>query len=263
MPKVCLQAGHQNCEKNSIVALRGSTGAPGEMAFNVDVRGKVANLLRARGFEVVETDAPANDSLAITKTDWDLFLSIHYDADIYSSGGGFADFPEPSTDGATQESQRICAAIEAEYFTYTGVANKPSRRNSNTKYYYMWKYLTAKTPCVIIECGVGQHQPDDYQLLQGNRMRVAEGIAKGICRAFNVAWDLSIGTPASSAPVTIDGSTKIDLGPDIGVMEVQAIRSTILDLRRDLKVASDKLARISEVARGYRPKINSIRSLLG
>lgn len=187
--KICLQAGHQNCQYNSIVALRRSTGAPNEMSFNVDIRDQVAGELRRRGFDVYTTDANANDDHNITSQDFDLFLSIHYDADIYGRGGGFVDFPDPQVDKATQESQRICKDIEEEYFKTTDVVNRSERRNANTKYYYMWKYLTAKTPCNIIECGVGMHVPDDHSLLHFNRPRVVEGIVRGICKAFGIPYN--------------------------------------------------------------------------
>lgn len=188
--KICIQAGHQNCQYNSIVALRKSTGAPNEMSFNVDIRDKVSDELRKRGFEVQGTDANANDDSGIKGQDWDLFLSIHYDADVYGKGGGFVDFPEPSTDGATQESQRIQKILAEEYFKTTNIANHPERSNANTRYYYMWKYLSSKTPCVLIECGVGMHVPDDHSMLHFNREKVVEGIVRGICKAFNVNYDL-------------------------------------------------------------------------
>lgn len=189
MKKICLQAGHQNCQYNSIVALRRSTGAPNEMSFNVDIRDKVANELRKRGFEVVTTDANANDDSKITKVDFDLFLAIHYDADIYGSGGGFVDVPDPSVDAVNSESLRISQKLEYEYFNTTKIANRPNRRNANTKFYYMWKFLTPKTPCNIIECGVGMHVPDDHQMLHFNRPVVVEGLVRGICSAFGVEYD--------------------------------------------------------------------------
>lgn len=186
MIKICLQAGHQNCQNNSITALRRSTGAPNEMSFNVDIRTQVAAKLRALGAEVYETDACANDDPTVKNTKFDLFLAIHYDADIYGTGGGFVDFPEPSTDGATQESQRIVSAIEGIYFPKTGIVNKANRRNANTKYYYMWKFLNAKTPCAIIECGVGMHVPDDWQILHHNRALVVDALVESIAKALNL-----------------------------------------------------------------------------
>lgn len=187
--KICLQAGHQNCQYNSIVALRRSTGAPNEMSFNVDIRDQLAAVLREKGFDVFTTDANANDDPNITGQDFDLFLSIHYDADIYGKGGGFVDYPDPSVDFAHVESKRIKEAIESEYFKTTEIANRPSRSNANTRYYYMWKYLTKRTPCNLIECGVGMHVPDDHTILAFNRPKVVEGIARGICKAFGVDFN--------------------------------------------------------------------------
>jgi len=187
--RICLQAGHENCQYSSILSLRRSTGAPGEMSFNIDIRNKVAAELLKRGFEVATTDANANSDPKITDQDWDLFLAIHYDADVYGRGGGFIGVPDPSVDQASGESQRIAREITNEYFKTTKILNI-DRSNANTKYYYMWKYLSKKTPCNIIECGVGMHVPDDHQMLHFNRLIVVEGIVRGICAAFDVKYDI-------------------------------------------------------------------------
>lgn len=189
MKRICLQAGHENTQYNSILNLRRSSGAPGEMSFNVDIRNKVADELRKRGFDVATTDANANDDKNITGQDWDMFLAIHYDADIYSRGGGFVDFPDSSVDQASSESQRLARELTNAYFPTTKIANI-NRSNDNTKLYYMWHYLTAKTPCVLIECGVGMHVPDDWQTLHFNRPIVVEGIIRGICAAFGIAYQV-------------------------------------------------------------------------
>lgn len=191
--RILIQAGHQNCQYNSIEILRRSTGAPNEMSFNVDIRDKVSDELRKRGFEVQGTDANINDNPTLNDQDWDLFLSVHYDADVYNTGGGFVDFPEPSTDGATQESQRIQKVLSDEYFTTTKIVKHQERSNDNTRYYYAWKYMTLSTPCVLIECGVGMHVPDDHSTLHFNRPLVVEGIVRGICKAFSVKYEIDNG----------------------------------------------------------------------
>lgn len=179
--KILLQAGHAG-------RTTGATGSPNEMSFNIDISNKVSDELRLRGFDTKVINADPTDEEI--KGDWDLFLAIHYDADIYGSGGGFVDFPEPSTDGATEKSQRIAYLIRQEYFGTTKIVNKPERSNNNTRYYYMWKRMSYNTPCVIIECGVGMHVPDDHQVLHFERPKVVEGIVKGICLAFNVNYNL-------------------------------------------------------------------------
>ena len=181
--KILLGAGHEG-------RTSGATGSPNEMSFNVDICNKVADKLRLRGFEVKRINAdPKPEDIA---GDWDLALFCHYDADIYGTGGGFVDFPEPSTDGATKESQRIAYLLRQEYFGTTGIVNHPERSNVNTRYYYMWKRISSKTPCVIIECGVGMHIPDDHQILHFNRPLIVEGLVKGICLAFNVPYEVVI-----------------------------------------------------------------------
>ena len=186
--KICLQGGHEG-------RTSGSTGAPGEKEFNIDISNQVAFELSKRGFQVQRVNAdPKPEEIG---GDWDLFLAIHYDADIYGKGGGFVDFPEPSTDGATKESQRIAYLIRQEYFGTTKIVSHPERVNANTKYYYMWKLMSAKTPCVLIECGVGMHVPDDHEVLAFHRPLVVEGIVKGICLAFNVPY---VTPPTPSLP---------------------------------------------------------------
>jgi N-acetylmuramoyl-L-alanine amidase len=196
--KICIQAGHINYQYNSILSLRSSTGAPNEYSFNQDIANQVSGELRKRGFEVKQTDANANDDKSVTSTDWDLFLAIHYDADIYNTGGGFVDYADPSVDSATAQSQRIAGCIREKYFATTKIVNHPERSNVNTRFYYMWKYLTAKTPCVIIECGVGMHVPDDWQVLHFSRLLVVEGLVRGVCGAFNVNYDLPVVIPPTT-----------------------------------------------------------------
>lgn len=193
--KICVQAGHINIGKNSDVLLRPSTGAPGEQKFNLRIATRVCELLKLRNFEVKQTDANANDDPQITNNDWDLFLSIHYDANIYKVagtdnliGGGFVDFPDPSTDEATVKSESLCNILRSQYFTNTGIVEHPERSNKNTRFYYMWRALSASTPCVVIECGVGE-DPHDAVIL-ADTDRVSNAIVKGICKGFNVPFEV-------------------------------------------------------------------------
>lgn len=189
--KIIIQAGHEG-------RTSGSTGAPNEQSFNVDISNKVADELRKRGVEVKRVNAdPTNIEIA---GDWDLFLAIHYDADIYGKGGFFVDFPEPSTDGATEKSQRLAYLLRQEYGGTTKIVNHPERSNVNTRYYYMWKSISAKTPCVLIECGVGMHAPDDHSILHFNRDLVVQGIVKGLCLGLGVNYELPVATPTQDTP---------------------------------------------------------------
>lgn len=182
--KICLQAGHLNTTTSA-------TGAPGEMKFNQDMVNRLALIFKSiPEIDVYITDANSFNDKKVVTTDWDLFLSVHYDADIYNDSGGFIDFPEPSTDKATKESQRIANVIGDTYFALSGIKRVQRRSNANTRYYYMWKYLTAKTPCNIIECGVGWRRPDDFEKLNTpeGRDMIARAITKSICNAFDVEY---------------------------------------------------------------------------
>lgn len=173
--RILIQAGHKG-------RTSGATGAPGEQKWTSEIVPKIASKLREHGIEVAECGAdPTKDDLA---GDWALFLSVHYDADIYNDRGGFIDTPDPSTDAAHNESVRIADEIRKTYFSITGISNKPERSNKNTKFYYMWSKLSAKTPCVIIEAGVGWRVPEDHNTLWFQQDKVVEGITKGILNAL-------------------------------------------------------------------------------
>ena len=214
--KVVIQAGHNNTQFNIDPGLRCSTGAPNEASFTLDIANQVSGELRKRGFEVKQTDANANGDPQVTNVDWDLFLAIHYDADVYGRGGGFVAIPDPSVDLAHNESQRIANILSSEYFGATKIENHPERQNPNTKFYYMWKALSAKTPCVLIECGVGMHIPDDHQILNFNRSLVVEGIVRGICKAFNVSYQVNTPTPQPQPiPQPSDSEQKLEKAKEI------------------------------------------------
>lgn len=219
MIKIALQAGHENAAKNCDAKLRSGTGAPGEVDFTIRVRNRLSEGLIKRGFQVYLFDATANCNPQIGKEDFDLFLAIHYDANIYGEGGGFIDFPEPSTDMATARSQEICRVLESQYFEHSGIVNKPNRRNKNTKFYYMWKFLSAKTPCNIIECGVGLDAHDSVILSDTDR--VCNAIIRGLCKAFNVPFDVTPPPPAPPAQPTLEGMVieickPLGITPDFG-----------------------------------------------
>lgn len=252
--RICIQPGHINSKYNSIVALRGSTGAPGEQEFTLDVANRVSEELRKRGFEVKQTDGNANDDKTVTSVDWDLFLAIHYDADVYNDRGYFIDFPEPSTDGATKESQRLAQSLRDSYGGATGIPRYDKRSNANTRYYYMWRYLSSKTPCVLIECGVGNRHPEDYDALHGDRRnRVIEGIVRGICSAFGVAYDLTPPTPPApveptyGADVNIGAATPKGDGIDVPITitlkvngSVKSTSQKTVHIPADLRTQADK-----------------------
>lgn len=192
--KICLQSGHYS---------KGG-GAPQELETNKRITDRLAFILRQRGFEVTQTDWYGYNDPAVTKVDFSLFLALHCDMDYPNDGGsGFADYPDPSSDYATKESQRICKIINDNYFPEVGI-NYINRSNANTRFYYMWKYLTAKTPCVLLEMGQSI-DPHDNVLL-GNTELIASGIGRAICKAFNVSYEIEI--PPEQIPHTCEDEMK-------------------------------------------------------
>ena len=176
MSKICLQAGHMNMKA-------GATGAPGERDWTTKITPMIAERLKNAGYETYVADAFANTDKNVTGKDWDLFISLHYDADIYKDSGGFVDFPDASVDMVNTTSKKYASIISDHYFTTTKIKNVPRRSNANTKFYYMWSALTAKTPCVIIECGVGFRRPDDFEILRKYDF-IADTIAMAIRKCF-------------------------------------------------------------------------------
>jgi N-acetylmuramoyl-L-alanine amidase len=178
---ICLQAGHEGVTV-------GATGAPGEQELNVRIRNRLSSILISKGFVLQLVNA--NPPQAEINKDFDLFLALHGDANVYGTGGGVIGYIDPAIDSSPEsnaESKRIKEAIESEYFNRSGIVNHPERNNVNITRYYMWSQLSAKTPCVLLEMGVVQDAHDKVILTDTDR--VANAIARGVCKAFNVPFD--------------------------------------------------------------------------
>ncbi len=179
MKFICLQSGHEG-------RTTGATGAPGEIELNVRIRNRLSQLLIERGFVVQLVNADPKPE-EINK-DFDLFLALHGDANIYGTGGGCIASGDPTVDNSWQESARIRDKIASEYFEHSEIVNHPERINLNMTKYYMWVQLTDRTPCVIIEMGVVQDAHD--KILLADTERIATALCRGICLAFSVAYDV-------------------------------------------------------------------------
>lgn len=194
MKSIILQSGHQNIQSNCIVNLRGGTGAPGEKDNNVRIRDRLSQILLTKknldgsqAFQLQLVDSNFNCAPNAGKTDYDLFLSLHCEADVHSADGGMISPPDQSVDLAYKESKRISDAIAREYFNHAGITERPTWISDNMKFYYMWSVLSPKTPCVLLEMGVAQNAHD--KVILADTDRVANAIARGICRAFEINFD--------------------------------------------------------------------------
>lgn len=240
MPIICLQAGHQG-------RTTGATGAPGEVELNVRVRDALRFYLQDRGFvvQLVAADPPDSE----IKKDFDLFLSLHGDADIYKGvGGGCIASGDPKVDAVWQRSAAIRDAIDSEYFKESGIERHQERVNANMTQYYMWSRLTSNTPCVLLEMGVVQNPHD--KVILADTDRICKAIARGVCKAFGVPYDLPAPEPPAPTPeptptpptpptppvqqIVIDPKAQIDMGDRWGVMTLEKARTELNDATQKL-----------------------------
>jgi N-acetylmuramoyl-L-alanine amidase len=193
MTFICLQAGHYP-------RTTGATGAPGEQELNWRITNRLSDILISKGFVVQIVGADPTD--AEIKKDFDLFLALHGDADVYGTGGGVIGYIDPAIDlseESNKESKRLKEAIESVYFKESGIVNHPERLNKNITQYYMWRRLTANTHCVLLEMGVVQDAHD--KVILADTDMVSKAIAKGICFAYGVNYE-STPEPIPPTPPT-------------------------------------------------------------
>jgi N-acetylmuramoyl-L-alanine amidase len=209
---ICLQSGHEG-------VTTGATGAPGEQELNVRIRNRLSQMLISKGFVVQLVNA--NPPQSEINKDFDLFLALHGDANIYGTGGGIIGYIDPAIDSSPEsnaESKRIKEAIESQYFIHSGIVNHPERNNANITHYYMWSRLSAKTPCVLLEMGVVQDAHD--KVILADTDIVANAIARGICVAYNVPFDAPVPPPVDP---TIALNAKIkDLENKVNLLTIQS-----------------------------------------
>lgn len=217
---VCIQAGHYP-------RTSGATGAPGEQELNWRITNRLDDLLIARGIVVQIVGADPTD--AEIKKDYDLFISLHGESDTHNADGGMISAPDPSVDSVFPESNRIKEAIESVYFKESGITNRPEWVTNNMRFYYMWKRLTAKTPCVILEMGVVQNAHD--KVILADTERVAVAIAKGICKAFGIDYEPTP-TPTPTPEPPVDPCEEVK----------KALTTAQKDLLDQQKVFSEQLA---------------------
>lgn len=203
MTTIALQAGHLNIQNNCSADMRSGTGAPGERVWTPVIRAKVATLLKAHNFGVVQLDANAN--CATTHPRYDLTLAIHYQSNTGHSGFGVF-VPDASADRDSATSVKLAKVIAKTYATRTKLTNYSSPRlgfgpvtweNPNTLFYYLWQYQNG--PLALIECGEGAVGAPDHALLWTKQDLIASAIAEGICLAFGKAWIVN----PSPAPVPV------------------------------------------------------------
>ena len=212
---ICLQSGHKG-------RTTGATGTDGEQELNWRITLKLSEILQSKGFVIQIVGADPVD--AELKSDFDLFLSLHGDMDTAKQGGCIGS-GDKSVDSSWKRSAEIRDAIESLYFKETGIINNPNKVTDNMTKYYMWSRLTAKTPCVLLEMGEVKDAHDSVILADTDM--VATAIAKGVCKAFNVAYE----------PVVV-------IPPPVATVDVSELIKKVADLEKSQKSLT---ARVKEL----------------
>jgi N-acetylmuramoyl-L-alanine amidase len=155
--RVLLQAGHS---AQFPPYRTGGGGAPGEAAWATDLAAMLAGRLRAAGVEVVCVGAwlvngvVGSAPASVTDEDYDLFLSLHYDAAIYAENTGCI-VARAANDPVGSLADRFITIWQRRYPAATGIPLHQERVNPNMTDYYAFRDTTAQTPGVILEHGVG------------------------------------------------------------------------------------------------------------
>jgi hypothetical protein len=155
--RVLVQAGHS---AQFPPYRTGGGGAPGEAAWATDLAAMLAGRLRAAGVEVVLVGAWLVNGVVgpapalVTDEDYDLFLSLHYDAAIYAENTGCI-VARAANDPVGSLADRFIAIWKRRYPAATGIPLHQERVNTNMTDYYAFRDTTAQTPGVILEHGVG------------------------------------------------------------------------------------------------------------
>lgn len=214
MTTIALQAGHQNIQNNCSTDMRSGTGAPGERDWTPVIRAKVAVLLKAHNFGVVQLDANAN--CAATHPRYDLTLAIHYQSNTGHSGFGVF-IPDATVDRDSVTSVKLAKVIAKTYAARTKLTNYSSPRlgfgpvtweNPNTLFYYLWQYQNG--PLALIECGEAAVGAPDHALLWTKQDLIASAIAEGICLAFGKTFAVPpVPSPVPPVPVPVPFPTPV------------------------------------------------------
>jgi hypothetical protein len=156
--RVLIQAGHS---AQFPPYRTGGGGAPGEAAWATDLAAVLAGRLRAAGVEVVcvgawlVNGAVVKAPALVTDEDYDLFLSLHYDAAIYAQNTGCI-VARAANDPVGALADRFITIWQRRYPAALGIPLHQERVNPNMTDYYAFRDTTARTPGVILEHGVGQ-----------------------------------------------------------------------------------------------------------
>ena len=174
---VIVQAGHLNIQQNCNQALRGETGAPGEVEINTAVAKVLVQTLMDHGVTAQLVDANFNCSPQVTQY-YDAVVALHCQSDPPAESGWDIGVGDPQKDGAAAQSAKLAQDIADWYEAATGLTRQTwCQNNPNVQDYYVFNALSGPTPFALIEmCNATLDNQWAWEHIQ----RMADGIANGI-----------------------------------------------------------------------------------
>ena len=211
MAKISIDAGHglYTSGKRCLKSL--DKNETREWVLNSRIATEVGRLPKSAGHTVIrvdDTDGSSDISLAsrVSKANsWgaDFYISIHHNAGVKGgSGGGTEVYVCKGCQAKSTQAQ------EAIYKATIARAGLKGNRSDGTKSanFYVVKYT--KMPACLIECGFMDSKTDIKYILDPEwAMKMARGIAEGICDVFGGEIDAVVSKPVdtTSDELTVDG----------------------------------------------------------
>jgi hypothetical protein len=220
--RVLLQAGHHPA----------AGGAPGEAAWTMRLATKVAALLRGHLTCEIVGDYFGTPPPTETHQDWDLYLSLHYDAHQppgYTTGCSIARF---EAELEHWEADRFVNLWLAKYPPATGIPLTLRRVGPNMTQYYGFRPLTAVTPGVIAEHGCGQG--DDNEKLHAGLDHIAEVDAGFILAYFGIDRGGPGAEPEGELPMDTTAEERAAMQPYFEQLQIPVNMETALMKRAAL-----------------------------
>jgi hypothetical protein len=141
------------CVDKDPVKLRGGTGTRGERVWTGDIAQRLARALQGLGIDAFAADASGGDDI---RGRFDLLIALHYQRDRITDRA-FCGIPAAGafiTDEARAAAADWQRRFNDRYSALSGIPVTAERgEGANLTGYYLWCYIDAGTPAVLVECG--------------------------------------------------------------------------------------------------------------
>jgi len=162
-------------------------GQTREWQFNYPTAQKLGTLLRNNGFDILFVSDTEADTPLITRVSRanqakaDLFVSIHYNAfqGVWGPHGGIETYHYATS----VKGKKLAQEVQQELIKETGLRD----RGVKTAAFYVIK--ETNMPAILAECGFMDNLEEArFMLNEAYQLSCAQGIAKGICSYFKMAY---------------------------------------------------------------------------